>query len=255
MTKAPSSLEEMREMAAQIIEQHQIMHGPDGASLCRRRDGAIDGLVYAEAIRAIPATVQPAQMRVKPLVFDDLGIASDNLLNETIVYRKPEDQDRHNAKRAARILAALEPQPDPRDEHFDDYAVRSFAKMMAAKMAASRAKGRGGWHKPEQCSVEYLRRLLYTHLDKGDPVDVANICMMLRHYEASTAHEYESSAMAAACASRDEVIARLVGALEWYADEVMAYAITQASEPRSAVHGDKGKRARKALAAAKGVQK
>lgn len=116
MTKAPSSLEEMREMAAQIIEQHQVMHGHDGARLCRRRDGAIDGLVYAEAIRAIPATVQPAQMRVKPLVFDDLGIASDNLLNETIVYRKLEDQDRHNAKRAARILAALEPQPDPRDE-------------------------------------------------------------------------------------------------------------------------------------------
>lgn len=114
----------------------------------------------------------------------------------------------------ARILAAIEPQPDPRDEHFDDYAVRSFAKMMAAKMAASRAKGRGGWSDPAQCSVEYLRQLLYAHLDKGDPVDVANICMMLRHYEASTAHEYESSAMAAACASRDKVIARLVEALD-----------------------------------------
>jgi len=67
-----------------------------------------------EYVRADLAAV-PAQVRVKPLVFDDLGIASDNLLNETIVYRKPEDQDRHNAKRAARILAAIEPQPDPRD--------------------------------------------------------------------------------------------------------------------------------------------
>ena len=33
-----------------------------------------------------------------------------------IVYRNPADQDRHNAERAARILAAIEPQPDPRDE-------------------------------------------------------------------------------------------------------------------------------------------
>lgn len=75
----------------------------------------VDALNDAWNRRADLAAV-PAQVRVKPLVFDDLGIASDNLLNETIVYRKPEDQDRHNAKRAARILAAIEPQPDPRDE-------------------------------------------------------------------------------------------------------------------------------------------
>ncbi len=43
----------------------------------------------------------------------------------------------------------------------------------------------------------------------------------------------------------------LVEALEWYADPVMPYAITQASEPRSAVHADGGKRARKALSAIK----
>ena len=57
---------------------------------------------------------------------------------------------------------------------------------MAEKMAESRAKGRSGWNDPEKCSVDYLRFLLYEHLDKGDPVDVANICMMLRHYDAST---------------------------------------------------------------------
>ena len=72
-------------------------------------------------------------------------------------------------------------------EHFDDHAVRQFAKMMAAKMAASRAKGRSGWDDPNQCSVEHLQALLHEHVAKGDPVDVANICMMLRHYEASTA--------------------------------------------------------------------
>ena len=79
--------------------------------------------------------------------------------------------------------------PSP-PEHYDDYCIRQFAKLMSEKMAASRAKGRSGWHDPEKCSVEYLRSLLYEHLDKGDPVDVANFCMMLRHYNASTYREF-----------------------------------------------------------------
>ena len=79
--------------------------------------------------------------------------------------------------------------PSP-PEHYDDYCIRQFAKLMSEKMAASRAKGRSGWHDPEKCSVEYLRSLLYEHLDKGDPVDVANFCMMLRHYNASTHREF-----------------------------------------------------------------
>lgn len=94
----------------------------------------------------------------------------------------------------SRILFALTAvqvvvKPSP-DEHYDDYCIRQFAKLMSEKMAASRAKGRSGWHDPEQCSVEYLRTLLYEHLDKGDPVDVANFCMMLRHYEASTYRDH-----------------------------------------------------------------
>jgi hypothetical protein len=50
--------------------------------------------------------------------------------------------------------------------------------------------------------------------------------------------------------SRDKLIAenkRLREALEWYAHPILPYAITQAKEPRSAVHADKGARARKAL--------
>lgn len=47
------------------------------------------------------------------------------------------------------------------------------------------------------------------------------------------------------------LIETLTAALEFYADEVMAYSITQVNEPRSAVHGDRGRIARKALAAAK----
>ena len=44
-----------------------------------------------------------------------------------------------------------------------------------------------------------------------------------------------------------ERVAKLEAALRWYAEPV-SYAITQAREPRSAVHEDGGRRARAALA-------
>jgi hypothetical protein len=62
----------------------------------------------------------------------------------------------------------------------DDLAVDRFAAAMKDKMAAARAKGRGGW---EKCSPEYLTFLLREHVEKGDPRDVANFCMMLWHLE------------------------------------------------------------------------
>ncbi|CAE6810826.1 hypothetical protein R69746_05610 [Paraburkholderia aspalathi] len=64
--------------------------------------------------------------------------------------------------------------------HSDDLAVDRFAAAMKEKMAAARAKGRGGW---EKCSPEYLTFLLREHVEKGDPRDVANFCMMLWHLE------------------------------------------------------------------------
>ncbi|MDR5801151.1 hypothetical protein [Caballeronia sp. LZ001] len=60
--------------------------------------------------------------------------------------------------------------------HPDAKAVDRFAQAMKEKMAAARAKGRGGW---EQCSPDDLSRMLREHVDKGDPRDVANFCMML----------------------------------------------------------------------------
>lgn len=64
---------------------------------------------------------------------------------------------------------------DP-DFKSDDNAVEIFAKLMAHKMAKSAAKGRSGW---QDCSQEDLSRMLRDHVEKGDPVDVANFCMML----------------------------------------------------------------------------
>lgn len=67
-------------------------------------------------------------------------------------------------------------------QHPDDAAVDRFAAAMKAKLAAARAKGRGGWDDPNVCSVEFLAQLLVEHLAKGNAgtfEDVANFAMML----------------------------------------------------------------------------
>jgi len=66
-------------------------------------------------------------------------------------------------------------------EHVDDVAVDEFAIAMKAKMASARAKGRSGW---ETCAPAELSRMLREHVEKGDPRDVANFCMMLHHHGA-----------------------------------------------------------------------
>jgi hypothetical protein len=50
---------------------------------------------------------------------------------------------------------------------------------MKAKLARKRRQGRGGWEDKEVCSGPFLSRLLIEHVDKGDPIDVANFAMML----------------------------------------------------------------------------
>ena len=74
-------------------------------------------------------------------------------------------------KEAARMAEMLHP---------DNIAVDRFAAGMKEKLAMARVKGRSGWDDPAKCTVEHLSDLLRTHVEKGDPVDVANFCMMLQ---------------------------------------------------------------------------
>lgn len=69
--------------------------------------------------------------------------------------------------------------PDRSGPHPDDLAVDRFAAAMKAKLAIKRGEGRGGWENKDECSAEFLSRLLREHVEKGDPVDVANLAMML----------------------------------------------------------------------------
>ena len=65
------------------------------------------------------------------------------------------------------------------EPHPDDLAVDRFAAAMKEKMKRSRDIGRGGWDDPEVCKIEDLGKMLVDHVAKGDPVDIANFCMML----------------------------------------------------------------------------
>jgi len=61
----------------------------------------------------------------------------------------------------------------------DDTAVDAFAVEMKTKLAKKCAEGRSGWQNKAQISQDQLSQMLREHVEKGDPVDVANFCMML----------------------------------------------------------------------------
>jgi transcriptional regulator with XRE-family HTH domain len=77
------------------------------------------------------------------------------------------------------------PKAPSTEPHHDDLAVDKFAAAMKEKLARKRAEGRGGWNDPDQCTAQYLSTLLRKHVEKGDPIDVANFAMMLHQRGAS----------------------------------------------------------------------
>jgi len=83
--------------------------------------------------------------------------------------------------------ARLAEQPAP-VQHPDDAAVDRFAASMKDKLAKAREKGRSGW---ERCAPKDLSRMLREHVEKGDPRDVANFCMMLWNLGAGIAVQQE----------------------------------------------------------------
>lgn len=58
----------------------------------------------------------------------------------------------------------------------DNHAVDQLANLMKQKLAKKREQGYNGW---PNCDPNHLSRLLRDHVEKGDPVDVANFCAFL----------------------------------------------------------------------------
>lgn len=80
---------------------------------------------------------------------------------------------------AYRAMLAAAPIPPAAEQHADDAAVDRFAHAMKEKLALARAKGRGGWDDPEECSVDDLTTMLRNQANGGDPVDAGNFAMMI----------------------------------------------------------------------------
>ena len=69
------------------------------------------------------------------------------------------------------------------DRCADENGIGRFSYMMLRKLEAKRAQGRSGWNRPSECLIADLREWLREHVDKGDPVDIANYAMMIWNRE------------------------------------------------------------------------
>lgn len=121
---------------------------------------------------------------------------SDTLIQETVFMQAHGEthwRDRPNyldlREFVENYLATL-PVRSEISEHSDDKHVNRFSAAMKRKLALKREQGRGGWDDPKECSIDYLAQLLFDHLNKGDPVDIANFCMMIQERGSTSAiHE------------------------------------------------------------------
>ena len=88
-----------------------------------------------------------------------------------ICHATPENYERLQA-----TFPDIEFERPPTQEDIDNEAVDKLAQAMKNKLAKKREQGYKGW---ETCKHGDLVQLLINHVDKGDPIDVANFCAFL----------------------------------------------------------------------------
>ena len=76
----------------------------------------------------------------------------------------------------SKLYPHIEFERPPTQEYIDNEAVDKLAQAMKNKLAKKREQGYHGW---ETCKHGDLVQLLINHVDKGDPIDVANFCAFL----------------------------------------------------------------------------
>ena len=92
------------------------------------------------------------------------------------IHRSFSSNERNGSKPSRVVPVYTHPAPAVAPQHPDDEAVDKFAAAMKQKLAQAREKGRSGW---QQMNPNELSGMLYEHVAKGDPRDVANFCMFL----------------------------------------------------------------------------
>lgn len=142
-------------------------------------------LFTEQQLRALLATATGLPAQAVPALFsdEDRVLVPRGLLGAACCAI---DKKRDSIKTLAELrryttgdLSAAAPAVgEPVASHGDDVAVDALTTLMKAKLAKQRDKGYGGWDDSE-CTREWLSQLLREHVDKGDPVDVANFCAFL----------------------------------------------------------------------------
>lgn len=84
--------------------------------------------------------------------------------------------NQENYERLQATFPGIEFEHPPTQEDIDNEAVDKLAQAMKNKLAKKREQGYHGW---ETCKHGDLVQLLINHVDKGDPIDVANFCAFL----------------------------------------------------------------------------
>ena len=81
-----------------------------------------------------------------------------------------------NYERLQATFTDIDFEQPPTQEDIDNEAVDKLAQAMKSKLAKKREQGYHGW---ATCKHGDLVQLLINHVDKGDPIDVANFCAFL----------------------------------------------------------------------------
>lgn len=131
----------------------------------------IPGIVAALADLGVRLPLRPHS--------EDLHTAADATGSAVFVVDHNGERGDEDAIAIAGRLIVLVNASNKAPEHPDDLAVSRFAAAMQEKLAKKRDEGRGGWEDKAECSNARLSRLLRDHVEKGDPIDVANLAMMI----------------------------------------------------------------------------
>ena len=152
-----------------------IQHGPYGFSECGKYlsvSGKVSGedasLISLAPYLAAEVLARRADLAAPSAPADQAGRWETDMEHTARDMREGRFPERSERQRIA----------VPSAQHPDDAAVDRFAVAMKAKLAKKRADGRGGWE-GSTCSEAFLSKLLREHVEKGDPLDVGNLAMML----------------------------------------------------------------------------
>jgi hypothetical protein len=150
--------------------------------------GTWDGHTTEEKYERVARLAAAPQAEPQTLAVAPVALTGEHIdcIKQALLDTAKEPFDIEEADRIVeRILSAFKPPvqhtaaaPQAEPVHPDDLAVDRFAARMKWKLAQKRNQGRCGWQ-DRAWTPEMISQALREHVEKGDPLDVANYCMFL----------------------------------------------------------------------------